>query len=98
MCGARVRGRDAEEERKTAMERWSERGVQSRRDRCRVLVPTMPVRPRRDTLEQHEEASSVGLDPEWLEFGEGLTPLLRDDLVQDATKRCGSKACLRASM
>jgi len=23
----------------------------------------------------------VGLHPEWLELGEGLTPLLRDDLV-----------------
>ena len=58
----------------------------------------MPAGPRRDMPWRLGEASRDGLHPEWLEFDEGLTPLLRDDLVYAATKRCGSNACLRASM
>jgi hypothetical protein len=37
---------------------------------------------------------SIGLHPEWLELGVGLTPLLRYDLK----KRSKSKARCRASM
>jgi hypothetical protein len=73
---------------------WSERGVQSRGNRCRVSVPMMPVRPGGDTLRERVGGISIGLHPVWLEFGGGLTPLLRYDFV----KRCRSNDWLRASM
>jgi hypothetical protein len=73
---------------------WSERGVQSRGVRCRVSVPTMPVRPRRDRFGDLCCGISIGLHPVWRELDDGLTPLLRYDLK----KRSKSKAFWRASM
>jgi hypothetical protein len=74
--------------------RWSERGVQSSVVRCRVLVPTMPVRPRRDRFGDLCGGIWIGLHPVWRELDDGLTPLLRYDLKN----RSKSKAFWRASM
>ena len=52
MCGARVRGRELEEEQETAVVAVEREGCPINADRCRVLVPMMPMRPRWDTLEQ----------------------------------------------
>ena len=81
MCGARVRGRGFEEEQETAVVMERE-GCPINADRCRVLVPMMPMGARRNTLEQHSAGILVGLHPVWLEYGEGLTPLLLYDSVK----------------
>ena len=54
----------------------------------------MPVRLGADTLSERSGGMSIGLHPVWLEFGGGLTSLLRYDFV----KRCRSNDWLRASM
>jgi hypothetical protein len=81
LCGARVRGRDDEEERMTALGTMEREG-------CPIKERSLPGVGAHDA-----HASSLGhagaawrgimsgLHPEWLELGEGLTPLLRDDLV-----------------
>jgi hypothetical protein len=73
---------------------WSERGVQSTGVRCRVSVPMMPVRLRGDMLCERSIGIWIGLHPAWLEFDDGLTPLL----LHDFKKRSKSKAVFRASM
>ncbi len=46
MCGARVRGREFEEEHEIAVGTVEREGCPINADRCRVLVPMMPMRPR----------------------------------------------------
>jgi hypothetical protein len=97
MCGARVRGRDDEEEWMTAMDAMEREG-------CPIKGRSLPgvgAHDARASSTGHAGAAwrgiIVGLHPEWLELDEGLTPLLRDDPVAPRRSAAGrTPVCGRA--
>ena len=94
MYGARVRGREDEEERETVL-------CTMEREGCPIKGRSLPGVGAHDAgASSSGDAGSAmrgiafGLHPVWLELDEGLTPLLR----YDSAKRWGSNGCLRARM